>query len=166
MPQRNGAAVHIQLLAIHVQLAVAGYHLRRKSFVQLDNIKLLQLCAMPLFQQAHCRHRTNAHGSWIHPRLGPSHDSRQRLKIVFFREVLTGQHHRRGAVSDAGRIPRGDGSCFGEYRLELGHLLQRDAEERMLVFGKSCRALFALDHHRRNLVLEPASLQRRLRSLL
>src|SRR5205807_3364269 len=41
MPQRNGAAVHVQLLAIHVQLAVARYHLRRKSFVQFDNIKLL-----------------------------------------------------------------------------------------------------------------------------
>ncbi len=68
MPQRDRAAIGIQPLAIEVQIAVAGQHLRGKSFVQLDRVVIFHFRAGAFAQIAHRGHGTDAHHARIHRR--------------------------------------------------------------------------------------------------
>src|SRR5574338_245335 len=43
MPQRDGAAVHVDLLAVEAQLLFDGQILRRKGFVDLDQVHVVEL---------------------------------------------------------------------------------------------------------------------------
>src|SRR5271163_3759139 len=122
MTDRDGTAVYVEPVAIEIQFAVAGQHLRSESFVHLDQAELMQPEVMLLFQFAQRRNGSNPHRPWIDSCRGYSRNSRQRLQIVLLYEMFARYNHGSGAVRDSRRIARGDSSSFREHRSELAKL--------------------------------------------
>ena len=52
MAERDGAAVDVESLAIKMQLAIAGQHLRRKGFIEFNQIEVAEVEAVFLFHFA------------------------------------------------------------------------------------------------------------------
>src|SRR5262249_20253322 len=61
MPERNGAAVDIDLVGIPAEVLVDRAGLRRKGLVRLDEIDILDLPAGLLERRPRSRNRTRAH---------------------------------------------------------------------------------------------------------
>ena len=72
------------------------------------------------------------------------------------------QHHRGGAVIDAGGVAGGDRAVLVEGRAQLGHRVDGRAVARIFVGVDDDVALAGLDRDRHDLVLEPAGLLRGL----
>ena len=125
MSQRDGAAIGIQPLAIEMQIAVAGQHLRGKGFVQFDRVVIFHLRARALAQAAHCGHRADAHHARIDRRNRSVHDPRDRFQIQLANFFLAREHHRRRAVRDAARIPRAHAAALAEHWRQLRERLER-----------------------------------------
>jgi len=104
MAQCDGAAVDIEILAVEMQFSVAGQHLRRKCFVEFDEVEVGEFQPVLRFHFANCRDWADAHDFRVDTGRSSSHDPRQRLQIVFLHEVLAGEHNRCRAIRDAGRI--------------------------------------------------------------
>ncbi len=68
MTERDRAAIHVQRIAVEMQLAVAGEHLRGECLVQFDQIEVCQLEAALLLHLAERGHGANAHDARIDPR--------------------------------------------------------------------------------------------------
>src|SRR5580765_2489320 len=77
VPERDGSAVYVDTRGVDRQIAKDREDLRRKGFVQLDEVKILELQSGPLKELSNRRHGTDAH----HPRVNacrcPSHNARE-----------------------------------------------------------------------------------------
>src|SRR5580693_6031880 len=82
MPEGDCTAVYVEPVAVEVQFAVAGEHLRGEGFVEFDQAELMQPEVMLLLQFAQRRYGSNPHRARIDPSRSYSRDSSERLQIV------------------------------------------------------------------------------------
>src|SRR3984885_4335053 len=108
------------------------------------------------------RDRPGAHDRRIDARRRPGHDARQRRQPSALRFGGVHDDQRGGAVVETGSVGRGYGSVLGKGGLEFRHRLVGRAMARIFVGVDNDVALARRYSHRRNLVLEPAGLLRRL----
>src|SRR5271165_2873352 len=78
MPERNRAAIHVDLVAIQTQLLLNREILRCEGLVHLDEINVVKLQARFLQRDARRRHRPRAHDLRIDTGNPPAHDAGHR----------------------------------------------------------------------------------------
>src|SRR5882672_9189956 len=101
MAERERASVDIEFRAIEMQFAVAGQHLRGKSFVEFDEIEVGEFQAVLRFHLSDGRDRPDSHDARIHTGGGYGHNPRQWFEIVLLDKAFTGEDDCRSAVRDA-----------------------------------------------------------------
>ena len=84
----------VQLLAIEMQIALAGNHLRRKCLVQLDEIDVLERHADIAKQLLRRGDRADAHDFRIDAGLGVADDPGHRLQRVLLYSGFRRDEHR------------------------------------------------------------------------
>ena len=155
MPERDGAAVHIDLRRIEPQLADDGNRLRGERLVQLEQIDVADLKAGAIEHLPHRRDRPDAHHLRIDAGRHVREDARERLlpqRVCFFRRR---NDRGGGAVVDAGRIAGGHRAVLLEGRLQRAELFRRGPRARVLIRVDENRIAFALRHrYRHDLVFE------------
>src|SRR5258708_5845143 len=166
MPECDRAAVDVDPAGVPAKVLVDGAGLGGESLVRLDEIEVADRPACFLEGRARRRDRPRAHDGGIDARVGPGHDAGQHLAVLLGGLARLHQHHRGGAVVDAGRIGGRDRAVLGEGGAQL-----TDAVERGAVLGKFVGvdddvALARLDGDGRDLLLEPAGLLGRFRLVL
>src|SRR5579863_8360549 len=128
-----------------MQFPIASQNLSSKSFIELYQIEISQAELMLFFHLAQRRDWTDAHDARIHAHGSYRKNTGQRVEIVSPGEVFAREHNRSGAIRDAGRIARGDGSGFREHGRKSGHFFHRGSRKNVLVAAKGLRALFAFE---------------------
>src|SRR5436190_12378950 len=162
MADRDRAAIDVDLGGIPAEILVDRTGLRGEGLVGLDQIEIADVPAGLLQRGAGSRDRSGAHDLGIDAGLAPRHDAAEDL-LAFLGGLPGGhQHHRGGAVIDAGRAAGGDGTVLLEGRLELGHRVDGSAMARIFVGADDDVALAGLDGDGDDLVLELAGLLRGL----
>src|SRR5271166_2897988 len=82
MPERNRAAVHVDLVAIEPQLLLNRKILRGEGLVHLDEINVVELQSGFFQCDARRRHGSRAHDLGIDARNPPTHDAGHRLQTA------------------------------------------------------------------------------------
>ena len=179
----DGAAVHVDLGHIKLQLAGNCDGLGGKRLVGLDQVQILDGQAGLGHSLAGGGDGAGAHDLGIHAALAPGNDLKQRLQAILLHSFLGSQDDGGGAVVDAGSVGGGDalnllivvrgrhvggleghlhlvqravvGVC--ERALQGAHLLQSGVTG-IFVHLKLHSLLFLLDHDGNNFILETAGL--------
>src|SRR5215207_2109550 len=162
MADGDCAAVDVHDLRVPAHVLVDGERLRREGLVRLDEVEVLDLPAGPLERLARGRDRAGAHDRRIDAGGRPGGDAGERRQAALLRLLGRHQHHRGGAVVDAGRVAGRHRAILGEGGLQLADGLDRRAGADVLVLVDDGVAFPGLDGEGRDLVLEPAGLLRRL----
>src|SRR5258705_3675334 len=123
MPDRDGAAIDVELALVKPKRADARHHLRAKRFVDLEAVDIGQLEACKVKHRADRRHRTDAHDIGWNPDGGSGQDARQSGLLIAFGIILRADQHGCGAIDDGGGVPSGLDAAEG--RLECGQYLDR-----------------------------------------
>src|SRR6266702_2273672 len=114
MPQRDRAAMHIELLLINLQFAHACQHLHGKSFVKFDHVYVFdaQYCSL---QDLACG------GNWTQAHIGPmttgdrrGHNSRTGTQAQFLGTTSSHEYQSRCSVIDTRRVASRDATPFAE----------------------------------------------------
>src|ERR1700733_185209 len=166
MPQRNRPAIHIRLIAIQSQNFLYRQILRRKRFVHFDAIHLLQRQPRQLQRALRRRHRPNPHNPRIDSRRSPRHNPSNRLKPPILSDRLPRNHNRRRPIHNSARVPRRHNPIFLKRRRQLLQNFHRCLRSPVIVFAHRNHFLPLFHFHRDQLFANPASLVRRVRSLL
>ena len=159
MSERDGAAVHVQLLERNGQVAENGQHLGRERLVQLHQIEVVQRQLEAGQEFPDRRHRSDAHDAWVHACGCPAEDSRTCRDIGCACPASRHQDHGRGAVGDPRRRAGGDDAGLSldlaEHQRQLSQAVDRGLRPRMLVSGDDGRrALRIGDRDRSDLFIE------------
>src|SRR6266487_1911616 len=72
MPDRDASALHVELVAVELQLSLARDHLSREGLVDLDQVDVRQGETGFLQDPVGCGHRADAHDLRRHPRPRPA----------------------------------------------------------------------------------------------
>ena len=157
MPERDRSAVDVEPFRIDRQLFDAREHLRRKRFVELDEIDLIdcETCALERFLRR--RNWPEAHAARIDTSHRGRNDARERLF-----GARADQEGRRSIV-DSARAGCRDRAVLLERGLQLRDRFQRRPGARILILRKR-RAVGEGNRHQ--LVREHALLERPLGALL
>ena len=172
--ERDGAAIHVHLLLRHLELAHDGNNLRRKRFIELDEIDVgnCHACTGKCFW--HCLDGTNAHDVRINTGHGKRDKARQRCEPQCVRVRATHEHHRGRAVREWAGVARGHGAGWLERRAQFGESFRRGFTTNEFVRCKAqrlhllLRALprYAFHRNGNNLSVERARCDGRARPLL
>ncbi len=171
MPERDRAAVDVELLHGDRQILQDREDLRRERFVQFHQIEILERQAGLRQQLPDGRHGADTHDARIDAGTRPPDDARQRRDASRLRRRAAHDHHGGPAVGNTGCRPGGDDAGRAvdavEGEREFSQALDRRARARMLVGGEGLGlALRIGEHYGRDLVLEPAGGDRALGALL
>src|SRR4051812_37835613 len=100
MTERNRTAVRVDVLGVvrNAELGQAGEPLRRKSFVQPDQIEVADLATEPLHQLAGRRHRPNSHDAGRNARRRHAEDAGTGREPMLLRGLFRGDDHGGTAV--------------------------------------------------------------------
>ena len=146
MPKAYAAAVHIGLVHVHIQLAHAVERLRRKRFVELDQVNVADV--HPGLGQ-----RLADGGNGPRPHYGRLHAGHAaRMPAQFGPQVQLGRlfgrhnHHRRRAVVDAGCVARRYAAVGLEHRTQRCEPLKRGVGARPFVLRNHDGIATALRH--------------------
>ncbi len=99
MPERDRAAVDVDFLRIEIEFLHAGQRLRRKGFVQLDQVDLVKRESGLLEHLADRRDRADAKQFRLHARRRVADESRERRQAALAREFERGDDRGGGAVA-------------------------------------------------------------------
>ena len=104
MAQRDGAAVHVHLVAIQLQITDKLFRNHGKGFVDFPQVDIIN--GKPGLGQrlAGGRHRRIQHQCRAIAHVGHGHDTGARLQAVLFGIGLAGQQHGGGAIDHARRV--------------------------------------------------------------
>src|ERR1700730_5874276 len=108
MAEGDGAAVEIGFLLVDAEFAHAGDRLRGESFVDLDDVDVLDGESGALQRLLRRRHPANAHDLRRATRDGDALQPRQNRQVVALGVILGADQHRRGAVGQRRRGAGGD----------------------------------------------------------
>ena len=86
MSERDSAAIHIELVAIKVKLAIAGQNLRGKGLIEFDQVEVGDSQAVFFLHLFHGRDRTDAHDARVNAGGGYRDNAGQRLQVVLLHE--------------------------------------------------------------------------------
>src|SRR5690606_38745566 len=133
MPERDRAAVDVELLVGNAELALAVERLAREGLVHLDDVDVSDGQAVAREQLAHRGDGTDAHERRIDARGGERAEDAERLDAELV-GLLT-RHHQggRSAVRERRGVARGDRATDGEGGLERAEALERGLRPRQLV---------------------------------
>ena len=125
VPDRDGAAVHVELGQVDAEVGVRRDDLGRERLVDLHQVDVGDGHPGPGERLPGRLHRSQAHdlrGQRGHP---GGHDPRQRRDAELGRLDVAHHHDRRGPVVERAAVPRGDRAVRAEHRLQRGDLLHR-----------------------------------------
>jgi hypothetical protein len=125
--ESDGAAVRVGLDRVEAETLVDRDRLRRKGFVGLDDVHLIERQARLLEHQLGRRDRTFAHDLVRHAGDGVGNQTRDRLLAGRSGDIGSSQHQEGGTVVDARCVAGGHRSVLDESRLHLGQRLDRRA---------------------------------------
>mmetsp|Transcript_21294 Transcript_21294/g.57331 ORF Transcript_21294/g.57331 Transcript_21294/m.57331 type:complete len:246 (+) Transcript_21294:317-1054(+) len=163
---RAAARVHGRR-AVEPELLEHAEALRSERLVRFDQLDIRERPARLLEALLHRGHRPHAHDRRVDARACVGHYPAEHRRAERGGGLLGGDDDRGRAIVDARGVARGDGSVFFERRAQLAELLGGRARLGILVGSDDERlALLLRDAHRRDLGLEPAVGDRRLRTLL
>ena len=154
MPQRNGAAIDVDLVGIPTEILVDGTSLGGEGFIGFDKVQAVGLPTRFFKRHPACRNRSGAHDRRIDARRCPRNDTGQRFNLPLFCLVRRHEYRRRRAVVDARSIAGGHRAFLGEGRAQLGKIFGRGSVFRVLVGIDHRFTLAGLDGHRDDLVGE------------
>src|SRR5690242_1351543 len=98
MPDCDGAAMHVRLVAVQAQLLLHCEILRRERLVHLHQVHLLEL-HLGLLERLACRRcGSDAHVLGLHSRHGPRDQTAQRLQAMRLGVLVARDHRGRGPV--------------------------------------------------------------------
>ncbi len=95
---------------------MAGEDLRRESFIQLDQVDIVEGKPGSIEQLANRRHRTDPHECRIDPGIGPGHQASHRLHAMSIGRGGGHDDHGRRPVDDAGGRAGMNGALLAENR--------------------------------------------------
>ena len=160
MPERDRAAVDVDLLGIQAELVDARDRLAGERLVELDEVEVVDAEPGPRERLAGGRHGPEAHDRRVDAGDGGRHDPRHRPEARVARPLASTSEDRRRAVVDPGAVARGHGAALAERRPELARaprwsVSARGCSSRSTTIGV---ALLLRDRDRDDLVVEPAGL--------
>jgi hypothetical protein len=100
--ERDCAAVHVQFFRRDRQVAQHGERLRRKRFVEFDEIEVVEAHARTLEQLPDGRNRSDPHDPRVDARARPSDDPCERLDASSRGAFGVHENEGRAAVGDTG----------------------------------------------------------------
>ena len=171
--ERNGAAVDVDLLFRHSELAHHRDDLRRERLVELDEVDVLHGEAGLLEHLRHRLERTHAHDVGLDASHRESNEPREGPHPALLGERATHQQQRRGAVGVGARVTGRHRAIRLERRPELRESLRCRLRAHELVLRErqfvhlllGALPAHTLDGHRDDLRVE-AAVHRRGRGLL
>src|SRR5438034_3362884 len=166
MPERDGAAIDVDLRRIPAEVLVDGTSLRGEGLVGFHEIEVGDVPASFLERGARCRDRPGAHDRRINSCMRPRYDARQWRLAELGGLARFHQHHGGGAVVDARGIGSSDRTVLGEGWPQLGDHLKCRSVLGVFVAVDDDIAFARLHRHRHDLVLEPPHLLRSFRLVL
>src|SRR5579863_9346121 len=151
-----GAAVHVHLGALQLELGHGGHGHHGEGLVDLEQVHVLHAPARLLEELTDGPHRGGGEPGGVLGVSGVTDDARQRRAFLLLCLARAHQHQRRGAIGDGGGGGSRDrATLFLEGRLQGRDLLDI-AAARLLVVVDEVVALAALDRDRHGLLLEQA----------
>src|SRR5579872_5579148 len=120
MAKRNRSAVYVDFVAVQAELFFDGQILRGESFVDFDQIDVIEIKSSFLQGELGCWHRAAAHHFRFDPGDAPAYDSSQRLQSAFARFFKRHNDDCGGAIYDTAGISRSNGAALAECGLQFG----------------------------------------------
>src|SRR5947208_912155 len=130
VPERDRAAVHVELLVGYPELAYRGEHLRGERLVQLHQVEVVDGKARALERLACGRHGPDAHVRRVDAGGRARHDARQRLAAQLPGAPLGADHEARRTVGQLRRVAGPHGPTLSEDRPQLRQLPERGVRGR------------------------------------
>src|SRR6516165_12458461 len=125
MADRDRAAVDVVFRRIDLEPIAAVQALAGERLVQLPDIDVVDLEAMPLQKFWHGEHRANTHLIRLATRDRPGHEAAHRLDAALLGILGFHQHNRGGTVGKLACIPGGNVFARSLDRFELGEAYHR-----------------------------------------
>jgi len=167
--QRDGAAARIDVVDAEAEDLRVGLDDGGEGLVELPHGDVLLLQAGARQHQGHDLGRRHGEVDGVDGRVAVADDAREHAAAggVLGGERPGGEHEGAGAVAERRRVGGGDGGvgAFGEGRLQRRHLVRLQLGE-LLVLLHHHVALFALDRHRHDFLVEQPLCPRLLRALV
>src|SRR5690242_18576014 len=108
MADGNRTAVDVELVRVDAELVAAIDHLHREGFVELPEIDVVDLQAVPLEQPRHGIDRSHAHLVRLAARRDKAAEDAKRLQSLPRRKLVAHDHGRAGAIRKLAGIAGGD----------------------------------------------------------
>ena len=169
MADRDRAAVDVELVGIDAELVAAIDHLHRIGLVELPEIDVVDLEAVPLQEPRDRGNRADAHLVRLDAGGDEAAKYAERLQALPRGDLVAHDHAGRGAVGELAGIAGADGLAL-EHRLDLCKSLRRRIGPRAFILGQGHPLIGDLlgividDGHpcreRHDLVVEATALQR------
>src|SRR3954471_912986 len=116
--ERDRASMDVHAFARKRELALYGACLGGERLVYFDEVHVIH--AQPSLGEGRLRSRdrSDTHHRRIYPGNAPRNQTAERFELPVTCKFLTGDDHRRGAVTDTGSIAGGDYAALSKHRLE------------------------------------------------
>src|SRR5882672_667663 len=166
MAESNRTAVYICARTIQPQLFLNGKILRRKSFVDFNQIHVRKVEAR-LSQSLTCRrHWSDAHYLRLDSSVRPANNATHGFRVLSFHVFFSADNQRGGAIDNPRSVSRGYKTVFRERRSQLCQALERSLGPQVIVSLKENCCLTRLNFNRNNLLGKVSGIFRSLRFLL
>ena len=158
MAEGDSAAVDVDFVHVEAEFADAVYGLSCESFIQFDEVHLVDVHAGLLHDFADCRNRASTHDCRFNTSRSPVDDASQRFDAEFF-SFFSGHYDNSScAVVDAGSVTSGNCAVFDEGRTEFSQCFHGAVRTDEFVFVDDDIAFSLMDRYRNDLAVEFAFL--------
>src|SRR5581483_9241815 len=125
MAERDGSAVHVYLLAVETQFFFDSKVLGGESFVDFNQIDVIEREAGLLERELGGGYRATAHQLWFDAGNSPTDDAAERFQSTLESVLDRHQHDGGPAIHNATGVTGRYSSILAECRLELSQTFHR-----------------------------------------